>query len=162
MASDQFADLLDDAWQFELRENPLFATETGDHRYDDQLPKVSLADAKRHNEATREFLERLEDVDRSQLSPAEQVSYDIFARQQREALEAFGYQTYLMPISDRNGFHIEFPELPRNLSFVTVRDYENYIARLRGFDAYAAGNIELMREGVRRGMTVPAVIMQRY
>lgn len=161
-ASDQFAELLDDAWQFELRENPLFATETGDHRFDDQLPQVSLADAKRRNEATRAFLERLEDVHRSQLSPDEQVSYDIFARQQRESLDAFGYQTHLMPISDRYGFHIEFPELPRNLSFVSVRDYENYLARLRGFDAYAAGHIELMREGVRRGMTVPAVIMQRH
>jgi uncharacterized protein (DUF885 family) len=161
-ASEQFAKLLDDAWQFELKENPLFATETGDHRYDDQLPKVSLADAQRRNDATRVFLERLEEVDASQLTPAEQVSYDIFARQQRDALEAFDFQTYLMPISDRNGFHIEFPELPRNLSFVTARDYENYIARLRGFDAYAAGHIELMREGIRRGMTAPAVIMQRY
>ncbi len=161
-ASEQFSEVLDDAWKFELEENPLFATETGDHRYDDQLPTVSLADSKRRNDATRVFLERLDDVDRSQLTPAEQVSYDIFARQQREALEAFDFQTHLMPISDRYGFHIEFPELPRNLSFVTVRDYENYIARLRGFDAYAAGHIELMREGVRRGMTLPAVIMQRF
>ena len=46
-ASEQFAALLDDAWEFDLREDPLFATETGDHRYDDQLPKVSLADSKR-------------------------------------------------------------------------------------------------------------------
>ena len=83
-ASEQFAALLDDAWQFQLQENPLFATETGDHRYDDQLPKVSLADAKRRNAASREFLERLEAIDRSQLTPAEQVSYDIFARQERE------------------------------------------------------------------------------
>ena len=67
-----------------------------------------------------------------------------------------------MPITDRYGFHIEFPELPRNLQFKTVEDYENYIARLRGFDAYAAGHIELMREGIRRGVTVPSVIMQRY
>ncbi len=161
-ASDHFAELLDDAWQFELVENPLFATETGDHRYDDQLPAVSLADSKRRNDATRVFLERLEDVDRSQLTPAEQVSYDVFARRQREALEAFGFQTYLIPISDRNGFNIEFPELPRNLSFVTVQDYENYVSRLRGFDDYAAGHIELLREGIRRGMTLPAVIMQRY
>ena len=58
-ASEQFATLLDDAWQFELRENPLFATETGDHRYDDQLPKVSLADAERRNETKRAFLARL-------------------------------------------------------------------------------------------------------
>ncbi len=161
-ASQQFADLLDEAWQFELKENPLQATETGDHRYDDQLPKVSLADAKRRNDAERVFLQRLQDIDRGSLTPAEQVSYDIFARQQREALEAFDFGAYLMPITDRYGFHIDFPELPRNLTFATVKDYENYIARLGGFDAYAAGNIELMREGIRRGMTVPAVIMQRY
>jgi uncharacterized protein (DUF885 family) len=48
------------------------------------------------------------------------------------------------------------------LSFATTRDYENYIARLRGFKAYAAGYIELMREGVRQGRTVPSVIMQRF
>src|SRR5205085_8134023 len=68
----------------------------------------------------------------------------------------------LMPVSDRWGFHIEFPELPRNLLLTTTRDYENYIARLRGFADFAAGHIELMREGVRRSMTVPSVIMQRY
>ena len=64
-ASEQFAELLDDSWQFDLVENPLSATECGDHRYDDKLPKVSLADAERRNEATREFLERLEKIDRS-------------------------------------------------------------------------------------------------
>jgi uncharacterized protein (DUF885 family) len=67
-----------------------------------------------------------------------------------------------MPVTDRNGFHIEYPELPRNLSFTELRDYENYIARLRGFAEYAAGHIELMREGLRLGLTVPSVIMQRY
>jgi uncharacterized protein (DUF885 family) len=67
-----------------------------------------------------------------------------------------------MPITDRNGFHIEFPELPRNLQFRTVEDYENYIARLSAFDEYTDGHIALMREGVRRGLTLPSVIMQRY
>jgi uncharacterized protein (DUF885 family) len=161
-ASEQFAELLDDAWQYELQENPLSATECGDHRYDDRLPKVSLADEKRRNEATREFLEQLECIERSELTPDEQVSYDIFRRRQRQSLEAFDFGSHLMPITDRYGFHIEFPELPRNLQFNSVEDYENYIARLQGFDEYAAGHIELMREGVRRGLTLPSVIMQRY
>jgi uncharacterized protein (DUF885 family) len=161
-ASEQFAELLDDAWQFDLQEDPLSATERGDHRYDDRLPKVSLADATRRNEATREFLERLEGIQRSELTPDEQVSYGIFRRRQRESLEAFDFRSHLMPITDRYGFHIEFPELPRNLQFNSVEDYENYIARLQGFDEYAAGHIELMREGVRRGLTLPSVIMQRY
>jgi uncharacterized protein (DUF885 family) len=43
-----------------------------------------------------------------------------------------------------------------------VRDYENYIARLSAFATYAAEHIDVMREGVRQGMTAPSVIMQRY
>jgi uncharacterized protein (DUF885 family) len=162
VASEQFAELLDDAWQFDLVENPLSATECGDHRYDDRLPKVSLADVERRNDATREFIERLEKIVRSELTADEQVSYDIFGRQQRRSLEGFEFGDYLMPITDRNGFHIQFVELPRNLQFNTVKDYDSYIARLRSFNDYAAGHIELMREGVRRGLTLPAVILQRY
>ncbi|HVW36206.1 MAG TPA: hypothetical protein VHB99_02835, partial [Pirellulales bacterium] len=43
-ASEQLQKLFDDAWQFDLREDPLFATQAGDHRYDDRLPRVSEAD----------------------------------------------------------------------------------------------------------------------
>jgi uncharacterized protein (DUF885 family) len=161
-ANEQFAALLHDAWEFRLREDPLFATETGDHRYDDKLPKVSLADEKRRNAAQREFLARLRKIDRESLSAANRVNYDIFARVLRENIQEHAFQTYLMPISDRWGFHIDFPELPRNMPLTTTRDYENYIARLRGFSDYATGHMELMREGVRKLMTVPSVIMQRY
>jgi uncharacterized protein (DUF885 family) len=161
-ANEQFAALLHDAWELRLREDPLFATETGDHRYDDKLPKVSLADEKRRNAAQREYLARLRKIDRESLSATNRVNYDIFARVLRENIQEHAFQTYLMPISDRWGFHVDFPELPRNMPLTTTRDYENYIARLRGFSDYAAGHMELMREGVRKLMTVPSVIMQRY
>jgi len=161
-ASEQFATLVDEVWEFDLREDPLFATDAGDHRYDDQLPVVSLADSARRHAAKQAFATRLEAIDRGELSPADQVNYDVFGRSLWEQIREFEFQTHLMPISDRYGFHVEFPELARNLTFASVEDYDNYIARLLGFDAYAAGFIELMREGVRRGMTVPAVIMRRY
>jgi uncharacterized protein (DUF885 family) len=161
-ARERFAALLNESWEFTLREDPLFATETGDHRYDDRLPNVSLADQRRRNAAQRKFLERLEAIDRAALVAADQMNYDIFRRSLRDGIREYGFQTYLMPINDRWGFHIDFPELPRNLPLSTTRDYENYIARLNGFEAYAAGHIELMREGVRRSLTVPSVIMQRF
>ena len=161
-ASRQFATLLDDVWEFDLKDDPLGATDVGDHRYDNLLPTISLADSKQRIEVKKAFVKRLEAIDRDQLSAADQVNYDIFGRGLRNDIRQFDFQTYLMPVSDRWGFHIEFPELPRNLKFETDKDYENYIARLRGFDAYAAGYMELMREGVRQGVTVPAVIMQRY
>jgi uncharacterized protein (DUF885 family) len=161
-ASEQFANLLDEAWEFRLREQPLFATTTGDHRYDDKLPSVSLADETRRNAAERDFLARLKAIDRAALSTADQLNYDIFGRNLRDSVQEHEFQTFLMPISDRWGFHVEFPELPRDVPLLSTRDYENYIARLSSFRHYAAGHIELMREGVKRGITVPSVIMQRY
>jgi uncharacterized protein (DUF885 family) len=161
-ANAKFDALLKDAWELRLREDPLFATETGDHRFDDQLPKISLADEKRRDAARRGFMARLQDIDRSTLSPFNQVNFDVFARSLNDQIREYEFQSHLMPITDRNGFHIEFPEMPRNLPLVTTRDFENYIARLRGFADYAAGHIDLMRQGVRRGLTLPSVIMQRY
>jgi uncharacterized protein (DUF885 family) len=161
-AEQQIKTLLDEAWEFRLREDPLLATSTGDHRYDDKLPSVSLADEKRRDAKRQEFLTRLKAIDRAALSSDDRTNYDIFARSLRDGCREYEFQTHLMPISDRWGFHVEFPELPRDTPLTTTRDYENYIARLNGFSAYAGGHIELMREGIQRGVTVPSVIMQRY
>jgi uncharacterized protein (DUF885 family) len=161
-ASAHLATIIDEAWEFTLREDPLFATNTGDHRYDDQLPHVSLGRANPRDGMRRGFLARLEIIDRDALAPTEQTNYDIFARSLRDDIRDFEFQLHLMPVTDRNGFHIEFPELPRNLTFSTLRDYENYIARLGAFATYAAEHIEVMREGVRQGITAPSIIMQRY
>ena len=106
-ASQQFAKLLEDAWEFGLESDPLFATDIGDHRHDDKLPTISLAEEARVNDANREFIRRLEAIDRSQLSAKDQINYDIFGRGKREDLQEFDFQTYLMPVSDRSGFHIE-------------------------------------------------------
>ena len=38
---------------------------------------------------------------------------------------------------------------------MTLKDYENYVARLRAFEQFARDNIELMREGVKQGFTMP-------
>jgi uncharacterized protein (DUF885 family) len=43
-----------------------------------------------------------------------------------------------------------------------VRDYENYVARLKGFPGYARRQMENMREGIRTGFVQPRVILQGF
>lgn len=74
-----FSRLLGEAWEFELREDPSLATQSGDHRYNDLLPQVSLADAARRQPVRQGFLDRLAEIDHDQRSPSEQVNYAIFA-----------------------------------------------------------------------------------
>ncbi len=161
-ADDAFVELYTDMWEFALDEDPLFATSVGDHRAGDKLPAVSLADSARRNAQDREFQTRLVTIDRDALSPANQVNYAILARQLREDVAEFEFQSHLTPISNRSGFHIEFPELRRDVPLATVKDFENYVARLQAFDAYAAGYIELLRAGIAAERTLPAVILRGY
>ena len=47
------------------------------------------------------------------------------------------------------------------LRFETVKDYEDWLARLKAFPAYLDQNMDLMREGIKVRMVHPKVIMQR-
>ena len=154
--------LFDDAWQFDLQEDPLFASQAGDHRHDDRLPRVTLADYRRRLEKERELLERLQKIDRSKLSPQEQTSYDIFARLRQNQLKEYEFQSHLTPITNRSGFHIEFPELPKNSRLNDAKDYQNYVSRLRAFDQFVDDHIELMRAGIQAGIVLPDVSLADF
>jgi len=157
-ASQQFERLIADEWEFRLRESPVFATRCADYRFNDKLPKVSLADQDRRIAVQRKFLERLHAIDRNELGGQEQINYDIFERIKNNAIAAYGFSKYLMPITHIDGFHTDFAELPDRVPFDTVRHYEDYIARLSAFNSFAAEHIELMRAGIERGFVLPKVV----
>ena len=156
----QLRQLFADEWEYTLRENPTFATSVGNRRYDNRLGSVGLADQQRRMTAEREFLRRLRAIDRAALSRGDQLNYDIFQRLKQDEVAQYEHRAYLIPITNREGFHTSFPQLPDRVPLATVRDYESYIARLRAFRTYAQQHIELMREGIRTGMVLPQVSVQ--
>ena len=154
--------LLEEAWEFDVREDPLWATQTGDHRFNDKLPSVSVADSRRRLAVKQRQYDRLEKIDRAKLIPADQTHYDIFRRLLRDEIAEFEFESYLIPITNRGGFHVAFPELRRRVPLETVKDYENYIARLAAFDEYAAQHIEVMRAGIEAERTLPSVVLEGF
>jgi prolyl oligopeptidase len=66
----------------------------------------------------------------------------------------------LLPLNQQGGIQTE-NELADSLRFATVKDYEDWIARLRAFPTYMDQTIALMREGIKVGMAHPKVIMER-
>ncbi len=150
-ASKELGQLLADEWEFSLRESPLFATSFGDHRFDDRLPATSEADHERRNTQEREFLKRLDGIDRDALSPDEQLNYDIFKRLGQHGIAEHEFRSYRMPITKMGGFHSGFAELPIQVPLRTTDHYENYIARLNAFSRLVEDHIDVMRAGMRDG-----------
>ena len=158
-SSSRLRDLLDREWRNRLAEDPLFATSVGVHDYDDRLPDASVAAEKRRAAATRAFLDELRGIDRAGLGEGERIDAAIFETQLRDRLAAFEFGEHEIPLNADSGFHSELSRLPDNVPLATVRDYENYIARLRALPAYFAQNVEVMRQGIARGMTLASAVL---
>jgi len=152
--------LFETEWERDLRENPVGASYQGDSRYDDRWPDLSADALARSHAADLEVLRTLERMPTGELSEADRLNRDLFARQYRGAVDAYGWGTRFLPITQRRGVQTAH-QLTEVLPFRTVRDYENWVARLRSLDTYVDQTIDLMREGMRRGLVQPRVIMER-
>ena len=152
--------LFESEWERGLRENPVGASYQGDSRYDDRWADLSADALARSHAADRAVLEALERIPPGQLSEADRLNRDLFARQYRGEIDAYEWGLRFLPITQRRGVQSAH-QLAEVLPFKTVKDYENWIARLGSLDTYVDQTIELMREGMRRGLVQPRVIMER-
>ncbi len=129
--SKALSSLFADMWQDRLQHSPEFASSIGDKRWNDQLTDYSVAAYNNRLAREREYLLRLSAIDTIGLSDQEQLSKDLMARQLAEDEEAANFRPWEMPVDQFNGLQSELPQLVSVLSFDTVKDYDDYIARLR-------------------------------
>ncbi len=161
-ADDRFLDIVEREWDNRMRQSPLWATRTGDHRFNDQLPEVTIEQANQFVSQQTEFLKAAREIEDDQLSPEVRLNKQMFERLLTQHVEQHRFKEYLIPISNRSGFHIDFPDSRLTSPTDTIADLENYIARLRGFRRWADQHIAIMREGIEQGYTLPAVVLQEF
>ena len=155
-------EIFDQEWETRLAENPMRTTSAGRHEWDHLLPSVSAEDHERRAAVSRNFLDRLSQIERANLDTQDRINYDIFERQLRDSIADFEFGAHEIPINADSGFHISFARLPSRMPFRTARDYENYIERLRAFPKYVEQQIDNMRRGLERGMTLARVVLEGY
>jgi len=85
----------------------------------------------------------LESIDPGSLSEADRLNRELFARLYREDLDAWDYGLRYLPVTQRRGVQSAH-ELAEQLPFATVRDFENWIARLEGIVPTSTQTVALM------------------
>lgn len=152
--------LFDETWERQLRESPENASYYGDARHNDRWTDLSIAAIQQRHAAERETLARLRAIDRGALGPADQLHYDTFEWEQRQAVARQAFREHLMPIGHQGGVQTAdtFVEL---LPFASSGDYRDWLARLDALPTHIEQTIALMREGVAAGVVPPRVLMQR-
>lgn len=162
-ATDQtaaFQKLVADDWERGLRENPTRATWLGDKRFDDRWPDLSLAAIERRAKQREELLAQLKAIDPATLDQSERLNYRLFRRQLETEIAEFPFGLHLLPINQRDGIQDEH-SIADVIDFRTAKDYENWLARLKSFPAYGRQVIALLREGKKRGIIHPQIVLRR-
>ncbi|MCS7155779.1 MAG: DUF885 domain-containing protein [Bacteroidota bacterium] len=161
-SSDPLRALLDSVWAFRLREDPLLATYQGFELGADRLPSRRPEDLARYARALDRFWAQLSLIDRAQLAAEERLAYDVLRHWLENERAEHRFGAYRIPITSDDGFHIAFTRLPQWTPFRREQDYIWYLARLRAFPDWVRQHIALMREGIARGQTLPAAILEGY
>jgi uncharacterized protein (DUF885 family) len=152
--------LFDNEWEYQMAHNPIRASLLGDRRWNDKWPDVSLPATLQQYQHAQEVLKQLRAIDRTQLSPEDQLNYDVFDYNTTDFAEGERYKWYLVRTNTFSGIQT-VEGLVNSLRFENVKDYDDWIARMHNFPAYMDQNINLMREGMKDHVLLPKVIGEK-
>src|SRR5258708_12078868 len=82
-------------------------------------------------------------------------------RDLKMGLEGARFKPWEMPVNQESGIHIDTPQLVSILSFENVKDYEDYITRLKLLPVLFDQTVEQMRKGLAAGLMPPKVLMEK-
>jgi uncharacterized protein (DUF885 family) len=154
-------DLLHEQWEYTLRTSPIYASILGDKRYNDQLDDFSQHAIDDNLEQSRRFLTRFEAIDTAGFPDQEVLNKQLMVRDLSMGLEEARFKPWEMPVNQFSGIHIEAPQLVSILSFESVKDYEDYITRLKLLPRLFDQNIVQMRKGTADGLMPPKILLEQ-
>jgi uncharacterized protein (DUF885 family) len=151
--------LVEGYWDDYRRLNPQNLPQGPDTRYDaaggwDISPQF-LADSR---ELERRYLEAVLTMPRARLDSGSQLTYDLFRRERELAAESFTYPTELVPLNPFDSMPLWFAQTGAGrdqYAILSAKDLESWRARADGYARWTAQAIANMREGLRRGYTLP-------
>jgi prolyl oligopeptidase len=158
--AEQLHKLFEDEWERSLVDDPTYASWLGDPRFNDRWQDVSPEAIDRRITHRRAILKRLDEFDVKQLGQTDRISLQLFRRKYQNVVDEYPFGWHLVPLNQRGGIQDE-STLADAMSFESVQDYENWIARLTSFPVYMDQTLNLMREGVQRKIIHARVVMQR-
>jgi len=157
-------DLTERWYERHLELNPLAATAQGDGRWDDRfgdyVTEAWMADGLAMEQ---EALRGLAAIDPGKLAGDDLLTYEAFRHGRLIAVEGYRYPAELLPVQPFSGLHLQFALLGSGRgvqSFVTARDYENFLGRMNGFVAWVDEAIANMRSGSEKGFVLPRVLVE--
>lgn len=160
-----FDKLAEDYYEAFLVLAPVAATSIGDNRYNDRYTVAFSAEQRAASLAlATKTTGELRAIDPHALDASRALSYRILQRNLANSIEGQRYPSHLIPLDQFRNFTAQFAQMGSGTGihpFKTVKDYDDFLGRIRGFEAGVDVAIANMREGVKAGFVAPRALMEK-
>jgi len=165
-ASDQVALLSERYWDVLAEQHPEWATQAGDHRFDDQLtqtgPEVQAAFAQRLELLLQDVKALQASLSDGALDVQEAITLDLLHHQLDEAVAFAALKTWTYDVDQMNGPQANLPYFFATYHpMKTLADVENAERRLRAMVTFVDQHIASLRLGLDARQTAPKVVTER-
>ena len=152
-AQTQFQQLLAEHWQTANKEQIFFRKDPDTFRMNGKLPEMSAKGRERRAQYNQSLLKRLGNIDLTELSQGDQVTYRLFKYERQAEARSYQQIDHFFPLTYYSGFHSYFAGAPANMSFLTTKDYDNYLVSLADFPRYNQDHITDLTVAIEKGYT---------
>ena len=156
----EFLAFLEDEWQFELSQSPVYATAMGVKGYETLWRDNSLEAIGARRSHNKETVNTLKGFKKEDLSETNQLNLRLFTDLAKKELEIDQFNRHLLPFSHRGGIQLAHEDA-ETLPFKNPQDYRFWIERLKNLDQRVNQTIVLAKQGIKKGYKAPKVLMNR-
>jgi uncharacterized protein (DUF885 family) len=152
--------LFDIYWAQVMKDAPIFATLKGYPGQNNRWPDYSREGIELRNREARAPVRVLESISPTKLPPNDRLSHILLLRDLLQAIEGEHFHEERLGIDQLDGPHHQmefaFQTAPRQ----TVQDYNDQIARLEAAPVYLSQITEVLKEGLKEGITPPKITLR--
>jgi uncharacterized protein (DUF885 family) len=153
--------LFDEVYEAYLQSHPEKATSYGDYRYNDRLSDYSLAALKSQHASDESFLARLRAISIAGFPEQDALSHEVMRNTLEQLIANYDFKEYEMPVNHLDGPQVTLADLPLAAPFDSVRQYEDYIARLHQVPRVFAQTEEVLRAGLADGLMPVRFLLEK-
>ena len=152
-----FNDYLNDDWEKNLNENPLFATYTGDKRSNNKINSNNINQFNLSKQSDIDSLNKLYEIDESKLDDDNKLNYKLKEFGLKNSIDSKSFPIYYLRLNQRGGIQ-SFYETGNRLVYSSKQDYLDWLSRLDQFSQNIENAIVINKEGLSKGHTQPKLV----
>ena len=153
----KFIKYLESDWEETLINNPLFASYTGDKRFNDKLNPITIDQFNKDRNLDLESLIKLNAINPDILSEDNKLNYNLKKFDIESDLNLSQFPIYYLRLNQRGGIQ-SFYETGNRLVYQSKKDYYDWLSRLEQFSENILTFLDINKQGLKNGYTQPKLV----